>query len=148
MTIGTAVLGDAAIISVAPNSGTEAAPVAGTYIPVSDLNSVSKNSTRNVTTSPVFGRLTAYQIPGSRDQSYSLGGFLSAGDSGQALIVSNEQANTTFFVKVLPDGTNGWSQAVKCGSRTFNATPEGLQGVTFALSGVADPVVVGTGPLI
>lgn len=148
MAIGTVVLGVAAIISAAPNTGTEAAPAAGTYAPVSDLNTVSKNSTRNTQTFGVFGRSVAYQVPGNRDQSFSLGGFLSVGDTGQGTLITAEAANTTCFVRILFDGTNGFSQAVKVGSRTLSMTPEGIDAVTFALSSAADPVIVGTGPLL
>lgn len=148
MALGTVVLGSAAIISAAPNAGTEASPSAGTYAPVSDINSLSKNSTRNVSSFGVFGRAVAYSIPGTRDQTLSLGGFLSVGDSGQATLFAAEAANTTCFIKVQMDGTNGFTQAVKVGSRTYTATPDGLQAVTFALSSAADPVILGTGPLL
>lgn len=148
MALGVVVLGSAAIISAAPNAGTESAPSAGTYAPVSDLNSLSKNSTRNVSSFGVFGRSVAYSIPGTRDQTLSLAGFLSIGDTGQATLFSAEAANTTCFVKIQFDGTNGFTQAVKVGSRTFTATPDGLQQVTFELSSAADPVVLGTGPLL
>ena len=148
MALGVVVLGSAAVISAAPNTGTEAAPIAGTYSPVSDLNTISKNSTRNVATFGVFGRATSYSVPGSRDQSFALGGFISTGDTGQATLLTGEAANTTVFVKVLFDGTNGFTQAVKVGSRTFSMTPDGLQQITFALNSVADPVISGTGPLL
>jgi hypothetical protein len=148
MALGTVVLGSAAIISAAANTGTEAAPSAGTYSPVSDLNTVSKNSTRNTQTFGVFGRAVAYQVPGTRDQSFSLGGFLSVGDDGQGILDTAEAANTTCFIKILFDGTNGFSQAVKVGTRTLTMTPEGLDAITYALSSAADPVIVGTGPLI
>ncbi|MEO7102880.1 MAG: hypothetical protein ABI119_06040 [Gemmatimonadaceae bacterium] len=148
MALGTVVLGSAAIISAASNTGTEASPSAGTYAPVSDINSLSKNSTRNVSSFGVFGRSVAYSIPGTRDQTLSLGGFLSVGDTGQGTLFAAEAANTTAYIKVLFDGTNGFTQAVKVGSRTYTATPDGLQQITFALSSAADPTITGTGPLL
>jgi hypothetical protein len=148
MALGTVVLGVAAIISAAPNSGTEAAPVAGTYAPVSDLNTVTKNSTRNTQTFGVFGRAVAYQVPGTRDQSFSLGGFVSVGDTGQTTLISAESTNTTAFIKILFDGTNGFTQAVKVGTITLGLTPDGIDTITFALSSAADPVISGTGPLL
>jgi len=148
MAIGTTVLGAAAIASAAPNAGTEASPSAGTYAPISDLNTVSKNSNRNVSSFPVLNRAIAYSIPGSRDQTFSLGGYLSIGDTGQSTMIAAEIANTTCYVKILFDGTNGFSQAVKVGSRTLSITPDGLQGVTFELASVADPTIVGTGPIL
>lgn len=148
MAIGTVVLGAAAVISSAPNAGTEAAPSPGTFAPVSDLNTVSKNSTRNVASFGVFNRAVSYSIPGTRDQTFSIGGYLSVGDTGQATLVSAEAANTTAYIKILFDGTNGFQQAIKVGTRTLSLTPDGLQGVTFELASAADPTVVGTGPLL
>lgn len=148
MALGVVILGSAAIISAAPNAGTESAPSAGTYAPVSDLNSLSKNSTRNVSSFGVFGRSVAYSIPGTRDQTISLAGFVSVGDTGQGTLFTAEAGNTTAFIKIQLDGTNGFTQAVKVGSRTYTATPDGLQALTFELTSAADPVILGTGPLL
>lgn len=148
MAIGTTMLGAATVISAAPNAGTEASPSAGTYAPVSDINTLTRNSTRNVTNYSVFGRSVAYSIPGSRDQSYSLGGYISVGDTGQGTLIAAELANTTAYIKIQFDGTNGFTQAVKVGSRTFSMTPDGLQAMTLQLSSAADPLILGTGPLL
>ena len=148
MAIGTVMLGAAAIISAAPNAGTEAAPSPGTFAPVSDLNTVGKNSTRNVQSFGVFNRAVGYSIPGTRDQSFSVGGYISVGDTGQGTLNAAEAANTTAYIKILFDGTNGFQQAIKVGTRTLSLTPDGLQGCTWELSSAADPTIVGTGPLL
>jgi hypothetical protein len=148
MALGTVVFGNACIISSAPNTGTEIAPAAGTYAPVSDLNTWTRNSTRPVGSFPVFGRAVAYQVPGAKAQSLSLGGFLSIGDTGQETLFTAEATSVTAFIKVLNNGTDGWSQAVKVGTRTATATPDGLQAITFDLQGQADAIIAGAGPIL
>lgn len=147
MAVGSTFIGSAAIISVAPNTGTDAAPVAGTYVPLSKMNTIGKTSTRNSTSEPVFMETDALVTFGPRDQSWSLGGFISPGDSGQAALNDAEASNDTVFIKLLYDGTNGFTQLVRVGTITIGLTPTGIPTITYAFAGAAPAVITGTGPL-
>jgi hypothetical protein len=139
MALGTVQISANAVISVSTT-------LAGTYSPISDLNSVSKNSQRTISQIPVLQRAVAYGIPGAREVTMSLGGFLSVGDTGQDILRAAEDANTTVFIKVLPDGTNGWTQEMRVGSQGYAMAPDGLQEFTWELASVAAAAIVGTGP--
>lgn len=119
-----------------------------TYSIVNEMNRYERGIRRNATSVAVFGRATAYSIPGSRDVTFTVSGFLSDDDAGQAALRAAEAADTPINVKVLFDGANGFTQDVLVGSTTHSADPEGLQAYSFEFSGVSDPVIVGTGPLL
>jgi hypothetical protein len=120
----------------------------GATAPVNDLNSYRKTNTRNNQTFAVFMKTTAYVIPGTRESTWTVSGFLSVGDTGQDHLRTAEEDNTTVFIRVLPDGTNGFTQEVTVGTTTHEAAPEGLQGVSFDFGAAAAAVIVGTGPIL
>jgi hypothetical protein len=141
MPLGTVQQGASLVISVATT-------FAGTYEPISDINAASRNSNRDIAQFPVFMRATAYGIPGAREISYSFSGYLSVGDSGQNMLRTAEQNNTTVFVKVLFDGTNGFIQECRVATTSWEAAPEGLQETAYELSAVGTATVIGTGPIL
>jgi hypothetical protein len=148
MAVGTIILGSDHRLYVANNTGTEAAPVEGTYSIVSNAHQLSKSSQRDTTEFETFENATAYSIAGKRKQTYNLDVYASKQDTGQDLILSHEAADTTFFIKVVTNGgVDGWKQLVRCGSTSYQASPAGLAEATFALLSAADPVVIGNGPL-
>jgi len=118
-----------------------------TYILVADLNSFSRNTSRDNQTFPVFGSSIAYVIPGAREVTYTAAGFLST-DAGQERLRTVEQSDTPVKIKVLWDGANGFTQEVRVSSTTQDATPEGLQEVSYEFAATAAAVIVGTGPLV
>jgi hypothetical protein len=139
MPLGTIVLASATVIESATTGG-------GVYSPISDLNSITRGSNRQIDTFPVFQRATAYSIPGAREVTLTLNGFLSKADTGQDMLRTAETGNTTVFIKVLPDGTNGQYQEFRVGSREWSAEAEGgLQAVSFECGAVGDPTTVGSG---
>ena len=93
-------------------------------------------------------KTTAYVIPGTRESTWTVSGFLSVGDTGQDHLRTAEEDNTTVFIKVLPDGTNGFVQEVNVGTTTHEAAPEGLQGVSFDFGAAAEATIIGTGPIL
>lgn len=119
-----------------------------TYIIVNDMDRYERAVRRNATSVAVFGRATNYSIPGSRDVTFTVSGFLSDTDAGQATLRTSEAADTPVLIKVMFDGANGFTQSVLVGSTTHSASPEGLQAYSFEFSATADPVIVGTGPLL
>jgi hypothetical protein len=141
MALGTVQLGSLAVISVSTTLG-------GTYSPVSDITQATMTSNRPLTQTAVLQRATAYGSPGAREVTVSFTALLSVGDTGQGLLNAAEQAGTTVFLKVLPDGTNGFTIEVRVGSTTYDAAPEGYQGRNFECTAVAPGAIVGTGPLL
>ena len=138
MAIGTVLLAEETILEVAST-------LVGTYSPISDINSASRPSSRQTSSYPVLMRATAHTIPGAREVSLTLNGYLSKGDTGQDMLRSAEAAGTTVFVRILPDGTNGETREYRVGSREWSTGAEGLQEVSFELSSAGDPTVVGAG---
>jgi hypothetical protein len=118
------------------------------YVPVDDMNNFQRSTSRDKQTFPVFMRLTAHVIPGARGVTYTLSGFLDSGSTGQDILRAAEQNDNVVTMKFLWDGTNGFTQDVKVGSTSQNTTPEGLQETSFELLADADPVIVGSGPLV
>lgn len=138
MAVGTIALGEDSVIIVS-------ALIAGTYEPVSDLNSYSYNANRNVNQFPVFQRATAHGVPAAREITLTLSGLYSQGDAGQDLIRDGEAAGTTVFIKLLPDGTNGIQQEFRVATIQHSGTPEDPADVSFEFAAAGDPVEVGTG---
>jgi len=123
------------------------ATAGGTYVPVSHINSYGRNSNRTIEQFAAFGLDPSIGVPGPREVTFAFGGYKSVADSGQDLLHAAEQNNTTVFVQVLHDGTNGYQQEVRIGSKTANATPAGLQLQTFEASAAGTATAVGTGPV-
>ena len=94
----------------------------------------------------MFQRATAHSVPGAREVTLTLNGYLSKADTGQDMLRTAESGDTTVHVKILPDGTNGERQEYRVGSREWSAEAGGgLQAISFELGAAADPVVVGSG---
>lgn len=140
MPLGTVQPGQGLTLSISATQG-------GIYSPLSDINNFRYNATRNSTTVTVFGRTVGYTNFSPEAVTATASGFLSVGDTGQDLARTTAQTNATAFIKVLHDGVNGFTQEVRVGTRTREATTDGLQATTFEFGAVGVPVVVGTGPL-
>jgi len=146
MTIGVPIEGTSISIFVAPNSGTEAAPVEGVYVEVGNLTSIAKNGSRNKTSQTVFNRATAYVTYDQSVVTYTLQGLKSVGDGGQDELDTLFGSNATGFLKILWDGANGFTVPIKVGTKTGNGTPADRTQASWELSGQDDETLVGTGP--
>lgn len=120
----------------------------GTYVPVNDMNSYNKNSSRDRTAYPVFMRAVPHTLVAPREVSFTLSGYLNMTDPGQQILRAAEEADTVVSLEVLPDGTNGFRQDVRVGTRTHDADPEAFQEVSFEMSAADVPTVVASGPII
>lgn len=118
------------------------------FSPVGDMNSYRRGSTRGETRHSVFGRTLQYIVPGKRDQTMEIGGFLTLADAGQVILRAAEAAKTDVIVKILFDGTNGFTQQCSVSSFSHDANPDDLENHGFTLVPNADAVVVGTGPIL
>lgn len=118
---------------------------AGTYSKVNDLNRVSFNSNRPQTSQSVFMRPTQYTTFGQREQTYTLSGFKSIGDTGQGILDTAEDTNAVIAIKILRDGTNGWSQFVRVGTKREDMAPEGFQEISYDIGAVTAKTIIGTG---
>jgi len=118
---------------------------AGTYSKVNDLNRVAFNSNRPSTSQSVFMRSVQYTTFGKREQTYALSGFKSIGDTGQGILDTAAEDNSVIAIKILRDGTNGWSQFVRVGSNNESMAPEGLQEISYDLGAATAKTLIGTG---
>lgn len=118
------------------------------YVAVDGVNQWDDNVNRERQAWPMFMRNTDYQTVGSREITYSMSGYLIRTDPGQVIIRAAEIADTTVNIKVLYDGTNGYTQDVRIGTRSGSRTAgTGLQTLTYEIAAVADAVIVAGGPL-
>ena len=126
----------------------ETTPGSGTYVAVNDMDNFDETTDAPSSEFPVFGNVK-YQVAGVRAISFTVSGFRTMGDSGQGILLAAEKAGTSVKVKVLYDGTNGFTIDVFVKSRKGNAKAEGLQTLAydFLATGTAS-TAVGTGPAI
>ncbi len=78
--------------------------------------------------------------------SVPLSGKYTVADSGQAILRAASAAQTTVFVVISPDGTNGGQ--VECRVSNWKVTGSGVDGATdwsCQLDQVSDPTTAGTG---
>ena len=87
MPVGTIVLSSATVLETSSTVG-------GTYSPISDIHTITRSSNRQIDTFPVFQRATAHSVPGAREVTLTLNGYLSKGDTGQDLLQSIEGNRT------------------------------------------------------
>jgi hypothetical protein len=121
----------------------------GTFVMIGAMNSYRRGSGRDEAIRKVFGRSLPYKIPGTRDQTMEVSGFLDLVDAGQIRARACEASQADVTIKVLFDGTaNGFTQLVKVRSFSHEAAPEDLQPHGFVFSPQADAVIVGTGPIL
>ncbi len=118
------------------------------FSPVSDMNSYSRGSSRDVTKHSVFGRLLQYSIQGRRDQTMEIGGFFTIGDAGQGILRTAEANNTNVIIKILFNGTDGFTQQCSVSAFTNEADPDDLLPYGFTLAPAADAVIAGAGPIM
>jgi hypothetical protein len=139
MALGTVIMGSEHIINAATTTG----PVggiytAGTFSPVSDMNRVDYNANRPVTNIAVFGRAVQYSIPGVKEQTLTISGFKSVGDTGQGILDTAETTDAVIAIQVLRDGTNGWQLFGRVGSIRESAAPEGLQEISYDINAITE----------
>lgn len=118
------------------------------YVLVDGINNWDDSVTRERTKHPMFGRATDFQTIGSREITYAMQGNLIIADPGQEIIRAAELADDEVSIKVLYDGTNGYTQDVIVGTRQGSrAAGTGLQTLNYEIAAVGDAVVVGSGPV-
>lgn len=118
------------------------------FILVDGINQWDDQINRERQSWPMFGRPTDYQTVGSREITYSMGGFLILADPGQVIIRNAEIADDEVGIKVLWEGgADGYTQTVRIGTRSGSRTPEGLQTLTYEVAAVDNAVIIGAGPL-
>lgn len=125
--------------------------LAGTYNPVSLLNSWDADYNEQVSEYDVFQLADPLEVNGRAKVTMSFGGYLpDSTDSGTATINSHEVAKDYVFVKVLWDGTNGFT--CKARVQTKKATAKAganLIEVTYTFIVLPSSLaIVGTGPVL
>ncbi len=124
------------IVSVATTSG-------GTYNAVDGLTGYGMSRKGNPIDITLIGAEFIERMQGLKDASYSLSGFYEPADTtGQVVIEDAWMNNTDLFVKVLPDGTNGFRQQVVVDSFDTDGEADGGVELSIELSGAAAMVAV------
>lgn len=117
----------------------------GTFVAVENMNTLNKSKTRPVVTERVFGKAVPLRTEGTPDEPYTIGGFVTLADPGAKILLDAEKARTIVNVKILPDGTNGWTQKCYVHAYKYDAKPDGYQPIAFDLVATDIAVAVGTG---
>lgn len=120
----------------------------GTFVAVNGMDEWEQSGSATIDTFPSFGAATPLGIPTPTELTFTLSGFYDPTDAGQVRLRLIAQNRTTVVIKVLHDGTNGYTVEVRVGSRTVGASASGgPQTQSFEFAPSATPVVVGTGQL-
>lgn len=101
-----------------------------TYNTIGGCNSTTFPMARQVLDTTEFEDTAVDRILGLWDFSPTAGGHYDASDTGQSAIQSAFINGTDLYVRVLPDGTNGYK--VKCKVSTFELNPELTGTSTFS----------------
>jgi hypothetical protein len=144
MAIGNPLPSPAFVLSVADTLG-------GTYDPVSLINSWDASFDENVSEYDVFQLADPIEVTGRANSTMTFGGYLAdSTDSGQARILSHETAKDFLFVKVLWDGTNGFTAKARVNTkRISNRAGPNLAEVQYTFTIVPSSIaIVGTGPIL
>lgn len=130
--------GASLLIKVGATSG-----AAGTTM--ADGTRYSKRGSRPATRTAVFGSAIPRTSKGTPDVGFTLTALQNPTDPGQAILYAAEEANSSVWIQVLPDGSNGFKQEVTVTSNNHDADPDSIQTVTFECTAVAARTAVGTG---
>jgi hypothetical protein len=137
MAFGTIPLGSAAIIMV----GSSAPPTTQ----VGGLNAYTATQDRPTTTRKYFMQ-TAQVFVGESTDTFELSGDYSVGDSGQDFIRGAYDAGDIFYIEILPDGTNGFSQPVRCSHAELRGpSPDDPPATTFQFGATDVRTDIGAG---
>jgi hypothetical protein len=122
----------------------------GSFIPVNDMNRFSRRTTRSVTRTRVFMRLTPYTNRGTPEYTATISGFLNDDDPGQVRLREAMNTDVPVTLRILPDGVNGFTQAFYIGNQTADANPDpgNMHEHGWELTDAGPPVAVLLGPIL
>lgn len=130
-------LGEDAVIHVGITSS-PATPVYG-------INSYTAPRSRPETVRKYF-MMAAQTFVGESEDSIQLQGDYNQADAGQDIIRAAYISGDEIWVKILPDGTNGFTQKVRVSQAELRGpSPDDPPGTTFQLVGTEAPADVGLG---
>jgi predicted secreted protein len=107
-----------------------------TWNTVAEMNDFSLSFKGNNIDSTVFADTYVGRVQGLKDTSYKFSGFWKYNDATGQVVIQNAFLNdTALYVKILPDGTNGWKQQVRVSNFEISAAVDGGVEVSFDLEG-------------
>lgn len=110
--------------------------------PVNWINSYTAPRSRPETKRPYY--MSAKQtFVGESEDTYQLQGDEDLADAGQQVLRDAYDSGDPVFLKILPDGTNGWKQQCRVSQHESRGpSPDDPPGVTFNLVGIAARVAI------
>lgn len=144
MPLGNAMVGNAFRVLVADPS----APTV--FVPVGLMNDWKFGNAENVAEFDVFDSDDPITFAGKPKRTISFTGYLGDADSGQAIILAASLGKTKPILKMLYDGTNGFTQEVRVNQYQGEAKA-GNTPIDFSFDCIATKAVgtiVGLGPLL
>lgn len=125
----------------------EGATPGTTWIQVDGIDNYSRKSGRASTKKSVFMRATQVKSTGALDETITMAGLFDPTDPGQLKIQAKKATNTPFLVRITFDGTNGFTQLVRCGNGDSDFKPDDFGTVSFTLEAEDSAVIAGSGPI-
>lgn len=123
------------------------AMTAGGFVAVNGIGKFGRKSDTNEQEFACFGK-KRFVFPDQRKHTFTLSGWYDTSDAGQAILRDAEANRRLVIVKVLPDGTNGFTEKARVRAFTHDADAEGdFQPLTYEFTGIPDSAVqIGAGP--
>ena len=117
--------------------------LSGTYYTIGSANDASMSLEGDNQDITAFGENYINRIQGLKDVSYSVSGFYDSADTnGQTVIKTALINDSALYVQFLPDGTNGWKQAVKVSSFEISGSVDGVVEFSVEFEGSDDITAV------
>jgi len=114
-----------------------------TYYAVGEINNLAMNGDGENIDISKFTDNYRGRIQALKDINYTADGFWNKADTtGQIAARLAWLNDTTLYVKVLVDASNGWKQLVKVLSITINTTADGAVEASFEFTGNGDVTAV------
>jgi hypothetical protein len=113
------------------------------------MTTFSRRSDRPTNSTKVFNRTAPWSLAQAREEGFSVSGLFDPSDTdGQGRLISFYRSDTAINVRVLWDGTNGFTQLVKVTNVTHSTNADGFQEISFEFTAEGDAVIQGTGPIL
>lgn len=138
--------GDQLLINV--KTGVDEITDEPTWSPLGYFDGYKASASREIKSTPVFGRSTPVKRPGKRSLALAFSGYLAADDAAQQAILVAEKAGEMVDLQILHDGTNGFECSGYPLNLEFDVSPEEAQAMSFDFEVDGETEAVGDGPAL
>jgi hypothetical protein len=120
----------------------------GVYVALNGVDRYSRRSGRASRKQSVFGQSNQVSSTGVLAESVTLAGIADVADPGLLRAVAMKAGDLQASIKILFDGTNGYTQPCKVSALDTDGDPDDFVTFSITFETMAAAVVVGTGPVM